>query len=380
MKKKMIALTLAALTAVSMVGCGTGGEASNGEVPADTSAEAPENTADASGTTDFSGQEIVVGVWGGSWQEAFIEACQKPFEEATGATVILEEMGDNIVAQTLAQVQQDIDGIDIAAGIGAADFAMYLGGKGAVKELDYSRLPNSAAIDEGCKLKYGVGQYICADMFCYDNAAFPEIPQGAAGFWDTEKYPGDRALIGFSAAGVLEKALIADGVSFDEMYPIDLDRAFKKLDELKPSITKFWSSGSEIRQTISDKEAVAGSYWIAHANKAITEDGQDITITTQDTAMFADSFAIVANTKKEDLAYAFIDYCLSAESQAAFSSSVGYPPTNPDALALLPEEKQAQFAPMYQPYEEGGCFWADMNYWGENFEEANTRYMEWIAQ
>lgn len=380
MKKRRIgALLLAASMVVSLTACGSSPDttAENKTDDSKVSSTAEEET--PAGEQNFEGQELVVGVWGGSWKDGFEEACVKPFEEATGATIIMEEMGDNIVAQTLAQVKQDIDGIDIAAGIGNSDFCMYLGGQGAIMELDYSKIPNSEYIADGAKTAYGIGQYICADMFTYDNAEFPEIPVGAAGFWDTANYPGSRAIISFSAAGVLERALLADGVAYEDLYPLDVDRAFAKLDELKPSISKFWSSGSEIRQTISDKEAVVGSYWIAHANRAKTEDGADITLTYQDAAKFADSFGIVSNTDAEDLAYAFINFCLSAEAEAEFSLAVGYPPLNEQAVELLPEDLQELYAPLYLSYEEGGSFWVDQDYWAEHYEELNERYMEWIA-
>ena len=35
-------------------------------------------------------------------------------------------------------------------------------------------------------------------------------------------------------------ALVADGVPKDKLYPLDLDRAFKKLDEIKPHIKVWW--------------------------------------------------------------------------------------------------------------------------------------------
>lgn len=361
---KLLAVAMCVITTISMVGCGSSGDTTK---------------AQSNSTSKFSGQKLVVGVWGGTWKDAFEEACVKPFEEETGVTIEMEEMGDNIVAQTKAQVQQNIPGIDLVAGVGNADFAMYLGKEGAIKELDYNKIPNSKYVDDAAKTKYGIGQYICAINFTYDKDKFSEIPKGAAGFWDTKTYPGDRAMIGFSAAGVLEQALLADGVTYKDLYPLDIDRAFKKLDELKPSITKFWNSGSEIVQTINDKEAVAGDYWYAHANRAKNA-GSNIAVNMQDGPKFADSFGIVSNTKSEDLSYAFIDYCLGTKAQAAFSQKVGYAPINKEAVSLLPEEMQKTIAPLYESYENGGTFWVDQNYWVDNFEELTKRYMEWVAK
>ncbi|TGV78311.1 extracellular solute-binding protein, partial [Mesorhizobium sp. M2D.F.Ca.ET.145.01.1.1] len=61
--------------------------------------------------------------------------------------------------------------------------------------------------------------------------------------------------------GPWEEALLADGVSPDKLYPMDIDRVFASLDKIKPHIRKWWSSGSEIQQMLHDKVVdIAQSY------------------------------------------------------------------------------------------------------------------------
>ncbi len=43
---------------------------------------------------------------------------------------------------------------------------------------------------------------------------------------------------------MMEIALMADGVPPDKLYPIDADRAFKKLDTIKKN-TIFWETNSQ---------------------------------------------------------------------------------------------------------------------------------------
>ena len=59
--------------------------------------------------------------------------------------------------------------------------------------------------------------------------------------FDTKKFPGKRTFYKWSAPGVIEIALLADGVPADKLYPLDLDRAFKKLDTIKSDIV--WWGG-----------------------------------------------------------------------------------------------------------------------------------------
>src|SRR5213594_3370860 len=51
----------------------------------------------------------------------------------------------------------------------------------------------------------------------------------------------DDMLADISSGAVdLEFALLADGVPRDKIYPINVDRAFKSLDRVRPGIRKFW--------------------------------------------------------------------------------------------------------------------------------------------
>jgi putative spermidine/putrescine transport system substrate-binding protein len=44
---------------------------------------------------------------------------------------------------------------------------------------------------------------------------------------------------------MLEIALLADGVAPDKLYPLDLDRAFKKLDTIKKN-TIWWATNAPV--------------------------------------------------------------------------------------------------------------------------------------
>ena len=96
----------------------------------------------------------------------------------------------------------------------------------------------------------------------YRKDAFPggKGPQSWADFWDAKKFPGPRTLRD-SPVDNLEFALMADGVAPDKLYPLDIDRAFKKLDEIKPHISVWWKTGAQSAQLLVDKEAIMGSAW-----------------------------------------------------------------------------------------------------------------------
>ncbi len=71
-------------------------------------------------------------------------------------------------------------------------------------------------------------------------------PTTWADFYNVEKFPGTRSVYDHPR-GNLEIALLADGVDPAKLYPLDVDRAFKKLATLKPSIGIWWNSGAQSR-------------------------------------------------------------------------------------------------------------------------------------
>ena len=64
-------------------------------------------------------------------------------------------------------------------------------------------------------------------------------------------------------------ALMADGVPAHKLYPLDLDRAFKMLDKIKPHVTVWWTSGAQNTQILQSGEVDMSDTWGARAFAAI---------------------------------------------------------------------------------------------------------------
>lgn len=83
-------------------------------------------------------------------------------------------------------------------------------------------------------------------VFLYRGAHVgTRAPSRWSDFWDTAQYPGPRALQD-SPRGVLEIALIADGVPAARLYPLDIDRAFRRLAEIRPYVSLWWTTEGEV--------------------------------------------------------------------------------------------------------------------------------------
>ena len=74
----------------------------------------------------------------------------------------------------------------------------------------------------------------------------PHAPGGWAAFYDGAGFPGQRAMPADLVVGVLESALLGDGVPPASLYPLDAERAFARLNRLRPQMV-FWRDGRHAR-------------------------------------------------------------------------------------------------------------------------------------
>src|SRR6185437_12414798 len=119
----------------------------------------------------------------------------------------------------------------------------------------------------------GVGTSMYSTVLAWDRDKFPVTPSWAD-FWDVAKYPGKRGLRN-GVRGNLEFALLADGVATGDVYKTlstseGVDRAFRKLDQLKPYIV-WWQQEADAARILGSGDVLmtsASSARIATANRS----------------------------------------------------------------------------------------------------------------
>ena len=132
---------------------------------------------------------------------------------------------------------------------------------------------------EAYRSPYSVAYEFYSSVLAYSQKKYPEgrTPNSWADFWDVKKFPGRRALRNHPIA-TLEAALMADGVAPDKLYPLDVDRAFKKLEEIKPHITVWWTSGAQSAQLLNDGEVDMVMAWNGRVS-ALAKEGAKVAFT-----------------------------------------------------------------------------------------------------
>lgn len=315
-------------------------------------------------------EDMVFTSWGGQTQDLQKQYWADPFTEATGVTVAHDGPTDYGKLQAMVEsgnVTWDL--VDVEA-----DFAAKAGNDGLLEPIDFSVVDKSV-LDPRFVTDYSVGSFSYAFVLGYDlNTYSEDQPQDWSALFDLEKYPGKRSLYKWSGPGVLEAALLADGVAPAELYPLDLDRAFAKLDTIKSEII-WWSSGAQSQQLLASGEVSIGQFWCGRVF-LLQSTGTDVGISWQQNLTSADSLVIPKGSKNKDAAMKLIAQATSAEAQAVFAVDSGNSPVNINAAALMPAD-YAEKLP--ENFSDLGVD-LDLAYWAANRDEIGARWYAWQAE
>lgn len=264
---------------------------------------------------------------GGAYQEAQTKAILDPVAEKLGITVNQDSSPDAWpVIKTQTETGKPVwDVIDTPT-----KDCIRGGEQGMIEKLDFSKLPNVESMPAEYKSPYSVAYEFYSSVLAYNKEKFGDNPPKTwADFWDVKKFPGTRALRNHPLA-TLEAALLADGVPADKLYPLDVDRAFKKLEEIKPYIAVWWTSGAQSAQLLADGEVDMEMAWNGRVS-AVVKEGMPIGYTFNEGFLQYTSLCILKGAPNLETGVKFINAALDPEIQANFPAYIDYGPANPAA-------------------------------------------------
>lgn len=240
------AVGVAAMLAFA-AGCGSSSSSDSGTGSAAGSASTQGGAASLDGTTlSYLG-------FGGGIDDAIKQQLMDPFSKRTGAEFILDQPTD--YKKIEAQVKSGNVSYDIVDG----DPYVIDGECGTTFEpldVDLSQVKRQFRPLSKC----GVPDLVFGIVLAYDKNEFPNGgPQTCPDFFDTEKYPGKRALWSYYVSGILECAAIAAGADPKDPYPIDLEKAFAKLESIKDEVV-FYDTTAQAVDGMENRDAAMGLY------------------------------------------------------------------------------------------------------------------------
>lgn len=239
------------------------------------------------------------------------------------------------------------------------------------KIVDRSKFPEEA------RSPYVFAASVYSTVLGYRTDVFKtDHPKTWAQFWDVKRFPGSRSMRNHPVDN-LEFALLADGVPPDKIYPIDMDRAFKKLDEIKPHVTVWWTTGAQPAQLLLDKEVVLATGWNGRFFDLIMKEAP-IAIEWGEGALKQGSFVIPGGAKDAYWGQKFLALMTDPKASAIYANALAYPGLNPDSLQYVDPKVKPNLPT--EPTNMKKQFWISDRWWAENGAKAQERWNEWLLK
>lgn len=315
----------------------------------------------------------VVSYGGGAYQESHKKAFCEPFELYTGVKVESTTWGADY-GKLKAMVQQGgrvpWDVVEVTA-------AQFERGK---QEGLFERLivtPPSNEFLPNTVSDYGVANVYWGTVLGYSKAKYvSKAPGSWADFFDVEAYPGSRALYDDPRAN-LEFALLADGVALKDLYPLDVDRAFRVLDRVKPYVRVWWTDSSQPLQLLMAGSVDMSTVWNGRIF-ASKDARREIGYSWNGAALELDYWIVPKGARNGGLGSRFIAYASSPYAMAKQAEIVGYGPANKESLRYVSPEVLQELPTADENWKLS--FVVDADWWAQNEETVKTRWLSWKAQ
>lgn len=287
------------------------------------------------------GEHVIIGSTGGAYDRALKEAWFDPFSRKTGIDVV-------IVSGTNAELRAKASAM---VSSGNVTWDLYLDGeiqaasdvhKATTEDLTAfcaSYLDRDDLAPNACDAGGALVQST-ATLLVYralDTGA--PTPTTWADMWDTRRFPGGRAFPNFDDPWrVLAAALLADGVGKDDLFPLDVERAFRKLDEIKNAVTLWWKTGDQSVQGFRNAEYDLGQIWLTRA-KAMANEGLPVRWSYKASFLVGDRVGLVRGAPNRENALRLIAFWLdNPAAQAKACDVLSCTPPSSKAISLMSEE------------------------------------------
>jgi putative spermidine/putrescine transport system substrate-binding protein len=326
-----------------------------------------------------SARDLTVVSWGGNYQDAQKKIYFEPFAKKLGKPVLDESWdgGIGVIAAKVKAGEPNWDVVQVETEeleLGCTD--------GFYEKIDWDKLGGQDKFLPAAVHDCGVGAIVWSTALSYDADKLKDAaPASWADFWDTAKFPGKRGLRRGPKYS-LEFALMADGVKPAEVYdvlrtPEGVDRAFKKLDEIKKDVI-WWEAGAQPLQLLASGEVVMTTAYNGRISGINKTEGKNFKVVWPGSIYAIDSWVILNNSPNKQDAMDFIAFASQPENQSKLPEYIAYGLPQKEAAAKVPADLAADLptaeANLADSVPLDGEFWVD------NIEELTSRFNAWLAQ
>jgi putative spermidine/putrescine transport system substrate-binding protein len=213
----------------------------------------------------------------------------------------------------------------------------------------------------------------------YDQARIPDGPKTYADMWNLQKWPGKR-LLRAGPKMTLEIALMADGVAPAEVYKVlatkeGQDRAFAKLDQIKPEL-EWWSAGTQPLQLVGSGEVAMAVGYIGRTANAAAE-GARYPLLWNTLLYSYDSWTVVKGSPNQEEAMKFLDFITDPAPLTALARHWAISPSTRQVID--DPAVRARNPAMIANHQAEGLF-INTEFWAEHGEDLEKRFAVWSGK
>lgn len=335
----------------------------------------------ASGAHAQTPRELVIATTGGAYEQQLRQQFFDPFTRATGIRVVT-------VSTSPADVNARIKAMTESK---AVVWDLYLLGEIQSESPHHHKMNEDMTafckkfagredLPPGTCKPSGILFAMGSTMLVYNTEKFKQKqPRTWTDFWNVKDFPGPRALPNFNDPWrVLAAALVADGVPPQKLFPLDVDRAFRKMDQIKPEIGLWWKTGDQSVQGFRSGEYVMGMIWQTRA-ASIKAEGLPLAWSLDQSVLVGDRWALVKGAPNRENALQFLEFYLDhPEAQAKFCDAMVCTPPSRKAVKMMSAEAQAgsplapgRFEQLIKP---------DSAWINANTDKLVERWNRWVQQ
>jgi putative spermidine/putrescine transport system substrate-binding protein len=317
----------------------------------------------------WGGDTLVMVGWGGANQEMYEKIFVAAFTRDTGIPVVMDSGPD--LAKIKAQVMTGNVTWDVVSLAGP----MAVGAEraGLLEKIDYSIVHKVDSFLPPRETSFAFYTYWGGTAYNPTVTPPDAIPKSWADLWDAKRFPGRRGLRAYPQE-MLEIALMADGVPPKQLYPLDIDRAFRSLDRIKPFVTK-WIAQTPQTITLVQTKEITFSYAYAGRVDAGNASGLPIAFASAQPLINPNYIAVVKGTKRREAAMRLMDYFMRADLQAAYCNAL--PGNGPIARAAVPM-LTGKASSMLPNFDDPQTAVTDVEWWTDQYNQVSQRFKEWL--
>ncbi|MBN9278311.1 MAG: extracellular solute-binding protein [Hyphomicrobium sp.] len=317
-------------------------------------------------------KDLVVGNWGGDWNDRVVRAFEKPLLEDKGYKIVRElSQAPERKTKLVAEKRLPRGTLDIAHLTDADAYEMDQ--QEVLEKLDTSKMPNFKHVRENLRSPYFMPWVYGGVVILYNPKKISEPPTSFADLWNP-KYAGRVGVIDQIYFNYIYLAALAAGGTLKDVKP-----GLEKLKQLKvDSKPRIYPAHQQLAAAFASEEIWISANYTARALQW-ENDGLPVKLAHPKEGAIAITFGvgIPRKARNKDAAYAYLDAMLDPGVMAEMAKVTYYAPAV-DNASLTPElSKRIDFTPeqvsklhfVDYPYAaKNSAAW--LEWWNKEFKSA----------